>query len=315
MPDCPFGRRLPHLVGCLAKLPRGVAELGPVLLARQLLETSRRFFDLFGERSLLVAAAAALLAGLRPPSLPLGFLLLAPRQLLQLLEQLVELLVGLLLLRALRRLVLVGHLVELELEQVGQVLGHRALPTATAATLLAAHLHLRLVLFFGLLQDLQRLLLGLERALRIGLLQLRLGVLHLRHRLRQKIGDLLERRILLHETAVHPREQAVDLIAQLRLRQREHDRVLAQLVGRHRLAIAIDVEGRRDDLALLLRERADLSAAAAAAAAGARIRLGAAELLPQRTDLQEVDVARLPLAAAGVVVGGARVVGHEVARP
>ena len=179
---------------------------------------------------------------------------------------------------------------------------------------LAPHLHLRLVLFLGLLQDLQRLLLRLERALRIGLLQLRLGVLHLGDGLRQQVRDLLERRILLDQPAVHPRQQALDLVAQLRLRQREHDRVLAHLVGRHRLAIAVDVEGRGDDLPLLLRERADLSAAAASAAA-AGIRLGAPELLAQRTDLEEVDVARLPLAAAGVVVRGARVVGHEVARP
>ena len=135
------------------------------------------------------------LSGLGAPSLALGFLFLPPRQLLQLLEQFVDLLVGLLLLRALRGLVLVGHLVELELEEVSQVLGHgTAAATAAPAALLAAHLHLRLVLFLGVLQNLQRLLFRLERALRIGLLQLRLGVLHLRDGLRQQIGNLLERR-------------------------------------------------------------------------------------------------------------------------
>ena len=45
----PVGRRLPHLVGRLAKLPCGVAELRPVLFPRQLLEAARRLLDLFGE--------------------------------------------------------------------------------------------------------------------------------------------------------------------------------------------------------------------------------------------------------------------------
>ena len=58
-------------------------------------------------------------------------------------------------------------------------------------------------------------------------------------------------------------------------------------------AIALHVEGRRDDLALLLRERLHLAAAAAtatAAAAGPGLRL--AEVLAERTDAQEVQVAR-----------------------
>ena len=64
----------------------------------------------------------------RAPALPLGFLLLPARELLQLLGELVDLLVGLLLRRALRRLVLVGHLVDFELEQIGELVGHPLWP-------------------------------------------------------------------------------------------------------------------------------------------------------------------------------------------
>ena len=42
-------------------------------------------------------------------------------------------------------------------------------------------------------------------------------------------------------------------------------------------------------------------------AAGTSIRLCPLELFAQRTNLEEIDIARLPFAAIGVVVGGARV--------
>ena len=58
--------------------------------------------------------------------------------------------------------------------------------------------------------------------------------------------------------AVHLGQQRLDLLAQPRLRQRDHRGVLAQLVGAHRLAIALDVERRGDDLALLLGQVAHL---------------------------------------------------------
>src|SRR3989304_89007 len=61
----------------------------------------------------------------------------------------VRLLGGLLLVGPLRGLVLVGHLVELELEQVGEVVGDRTRAASAAAALLAAGLHLKLVLFLG----------------------------------------------------------------------------------------------------------------------------------------------------------------------
>ena len=69
-----------------------------------------------------------------------------------------------------------------------------------------------------------------------------------------------------------------------------------------------------DDLALLLRELADLVAAAtAAAAAGHRLRR--LVVLAERPDLHEVDVARRRLRAGhAVVVGRLGVVGDEVAR-
>ena len=292
-------RRPPHRVGRVAQLARRLRQIGAVLLARQLLEPACGFFDLLRQRPLLtVAAAAALLAGQRPLPLALGLLLLPPRQLAQLLHQLVDLLVGVLLLGALRGLVLVGDLVELHLEEIRELLRRRALPAAAAAPAAALHADLHFVLFFGLLQDLQRLLLGLERALRIRGAQLAFRRVHRRHRLRQQLGDLLERGILLDQPAVHARQQSFDLLAQLRLRQRHDDRALLQLLGAHRLPVAVDVEGRGDDLALLLRQRADLVLLPAATAAAPGLRLGALEVLLQRPHLQEVDVARRLLAAA-----------------
>ena len=59
--------------------------------------------------------------GQRLLPLPLGFLLLAPRELAQLLHQRVDLLIGLLLLRALRGLVLVRQLVEILLEELREI--------------------------------------------------------------------------------------------------------------------------------------------------------------------------------------------------
>ena len=79
--------------------------------------------------------------------------------------------------------------------------------------------------------------------------------------------------------------------------------------------VAHDVERRRDDLALLLRELADLLSAAAAATAAAGHRLRRLVVLAERPDLDEVDVARRRLRALhAVVVGRLRVVGDEVAR-
>ena len=303
-----------HRVGGLLHLPRRRGEIGPVLLTRQLFELPRRLLGLLGQRALLIAAAARRLTG-RASALPLEFLLLAPGQFLQLLGQGIDLLLGLAALGPRRRLVLVGHLVHLELEQVGQVFRDRSgLPAAAPAARLAAGLHLHLVLFFGLLQILQRLLLRRHRALGAPHLQLGLGRLHLSRRERQQVGNLLEGRVGRDQARVHAADEPLDLLAQAALRQRQHDRALAQLVGGDRLLLAQHVERAGDDLALLFRERAYLCAAAPAASAPAGLRRGRLELLAERPHAQEVHVARGLLAAARVVVVGARVVGHRVAR-
>ena len=79
--------------------------------------------------------------------------------------------------------------------------------------------------------------------------------------------------------------------------------------------VADDVERRGDDLALLARQLADRLLAAAATAAAARLRLRRLVVLAERPDLHEVDVARRRLRSLHAVgVGRLRVVGDEVAR-
>ena len=254
----------------MTKLPRRLRQLGAVLLARELLQPAGRFVGLVGEIALLLSAASAarlLLPRRGPATLPFGFLFLAPRELLQLLQHLVDLPIGLFGRRLLARLVLVGHLVQFHLEQVGQVLGHlSAATTAAAALLLALDLHLHLVQLFGLLQERQRALLRRQRLLRAGGLKLCLGGLHLRRGLRQQLRDLLECGIL-SEPFVHAPDETVHLLAQPRFRQRDDRGVLAHLLRARLLAIALDVERRRDDLPLLFGQRAHLVVLLSAAAA------------------------------------------------
>ena len=155
-----------------------------------------------------------------------------------------------------------------------------------------------------------------QRTIRTLRLQLLLRGRHLLGRLRQQLRDLLERRIRHHEAAVHALHQAVDLLFQLALRQRQHDHRFAELVGLERLAIALHVERAGDDLPLLLRQRADfLSPAAAATAATTAHRGGRLEVLVERPDAQEIDVARRRFRAGDrVVVGRLGVVRDRVAR-
>ena len=199
----------------------------------------------------------------RGGALPLGFLLLPARQLAQLLRQRVDLLVGLLLVGALRGLVLVGHLVELELEQVGEVV-RRSNPRR----------RLRRHPAGGWSAPESRTLLrpsadaaapaapAATRSSGFCACSCRFGGAHLLGRLRQNLGDPLERRVGLDQPAVHAAHQALHLLPQPRLRQREQHEVLAELRRRIRLPVADDVEGGRDDLPLLLRQRADLGTAA-----------------------------------------------------
>ena len=169
------GRRLPHGVRRFLQLSRGLLQVLTLLLARQLLQPARRLFEFLRELTLGVAAAAARLALAcgRQATLPLGLLLLPARELLQLLGELVDLLVAALLLGALLQLVLIRELVELELEQIGEVLGHLILSAAAAAAA-ALRRHLHFVLLLGVLQQLQRALLGRQRFLRLLALQVRL---------------------------------------------------------------------------------------------------------------------------------------------
>jgi len=243
-----------------------------------------------------------------------GFLLLTTGQFLQLLDQLVDLAIAALLLGALLHLVLIRQLVHLELEQVGEVVGERALlaAAATAAALLLRDL--QLVLLLGVLQQLQRALLRRQRGIGLHRLEVGLGRLHFLRRLGQRLGDLVVGGIDRAEARLQLADELFDLIAQLRLREVEEHHVLAVLLRLGLRLVADDVERRGDDLALLLRELADLLPAAAPAAA-ARLRLRRLVVLLERPDLHEVDVARRrlrPLDRVGV--GRLRVVRHEVAR-
>ena len=222
-----------HRVGGVAQLPRGVGEVLALLIARQFLELARRFLGLFGQRALQIAAVAAGRLARGHAALAFDFLFLPARQLLQLFGELVDLLI-LLLRRGLRvGLVLIRHLVHFHLEQVGEIVRDRSRSAAaTTAAGLASGLHLQLEFLFGLLQELQRHVLGRQRAVRALRLQLLLRRGHLLGRLRQQLRDLLERRIGHHEAAVHALDQAVDLIAQLALRQRQHHHALAELSPR-----------------------------------------------------------------------------------
>ena len=114
-----------------APLPAGSDALARASAA----EPPRRLLEFLRDLTLQIAAAAARLAltRRRESTLPLGFLLLPARQLLQFFGELVDLLVAALLLGALLQLVLVGELVHLELEQVGEIFGHLILAAATAA--------------------------------------------------------------------------------------------------------------------------------------------------------------------------------------
>ena len=106
----------------------------------------------------LTTATRSTLLRLRPPALPLSLLLLPTRELPQPLDQLVDLVVGLLLLPAADGLVLILELVEFELEQVCQVVGIGT--TTTATLLLPTRRDVTFVGFLGLLEPEERFLFG-----------------------------------------------------------------------------------------------------------------------------------------------------------
>ena len=158
----------PHGIGGLLQPARRVHQVGSVGLAREALEPAGRLFGLLRERALARPAAtlrATLTARLAAPAL--GFLLLTPCQLLEPLHQLVDSLVGSLLLATLHRLVLVLEPIQLELEEVGKILGGRP-RSAAAPSATGAHGDLDLfVRLLGPLELLQRALLGWQRVGRV----------------------------------------------------------------------------------------------------------------------------------------------------
>src|SRR5690606_19252472 len=122
----------------------------------------------------------------------------------------------------------------------------------------------------------------------------------------------LERAVRPDDAArAHAADERLDLLAQLALRERERDQVLAELLVRVLLAVALHVERAGDDLALPLHERARLDHVAAAA--GAAHLLGLPVVAAKGPDLDEVDVAGRVLRPGPRVVLDARVVRHEVA--
>ncbi len=329
----PIGRRLPHVVRRFLQ-PTGrvlqvLARLSlPLGFAGQLLELPRRALGFI--RQLTLARSAALATLLQAPGLPLlllGLLQLPARQLTQLLGKLVHLLLLLsallaALLGALLRLVLIRVAVLLELEQIGQLFGHRSAtataPAATAAALLA---DFKLVELLGLLQELQCAVLRRQGVLGLVGLQQSLCLAHLLGGLGQQVGDLAD--VLGRAGAqplAHLLHEFIDFRAELALRETHEDGVFLDLVGRGPGAIALDVERRSDDLPLLFGERARLVLLAAATPASATaaatfLRLRLAHRLVEGPDLDEVDVARRRLRALhGVVVGRLGVVGNRVAR-
>ena len=151
---------------------------------------------------------------------------------------------------AIDRLVLVAELVRIELEQVGEILRVGLLVPATTTALASRNLIL-LERRLGPLQVLEGTLLGRKRVGGVASEQLFFGDLHLLRGLRQLLRDDLEGRVDRRDVALHhAAHERLDRFADAPLREVERREVLAQLVRRRRLAIAIDLERAGDDLAL-----------------------------------------------------------------
>ena len=180
---------------------------------------------------------------LRPSTLPLGLLLLTARELLQLLDQLVDVVVGLLLLPATDGLVLILELVELELEQVGKILG-RLLPTTATATLLILLLgYVSLVRLLSLLKEAQRGLLVGQRVAQLLRREVLLRLGHRLDRLRQDGGHVPEAGIGSRQPPVlHALQECRDLFLQSSLRERHADHVLAELARAVAVLLADEIE-------------------------------------------------------------------------
>jgi len=205
---------------------------------------------LFGEVTLALGAAASgalVLCGTATGAF--GFLLLSPRQLLELFHGLVELMRLFLPFTALHGFVLVLELVQLEFEEVGEVVGIRS--ATPAARLLSAGRDVPLVGFFGLLEPLKRPLLGGQRFPRAFFTQQFLCRLHLPDGLGEHPGDPLELLLGLRDPAVHhPLVERLDLFTHPALRELHADDGLRVVVVGVELPVPLDVEGRRDHISL-----------------------------------------------------------------
>ena len=163
------GRSLTHRVGRVLKTTCCVSEVLPLFaltlgFAAELLELARGLLDFISQRTLAGRTRSAALLAAQPRRL-FGLLQLTTRQLSQAIRDFIHFLRLTLLLRALLHLVLVGHTVQFELEEIGQLRGAPATtaasPTTTAAS--AALLHLEVVQLLGFLQRLQCALFSRQR--------------------------------------------------------------------------------------------------------------------------------------------------------
>ena len=314
----PVRRETAHRVGGLLQLPRDVLEFPVAGLPRQPLQLPRRLLGLLGQVARGIAPAPlSTLLGRGPAALAFQLLLLAAGQLAQLLQRLIDLLVGGLLLAPLHGLVLVAQRIGLEFEEVGQVLraGPPLAAPAAALLLLVLHRHEALVGLFGLLQLAQCALLGRDRAARAQGAQGVDGFIHGLHGDRQRLGDLLEGLVGPGDPAVHdPLGQRLHLGAQALLAVADADDVLLPGAGRVGVPVPYQVEAGRDDLPLQVGQillHAVAAATAAATTASTTPALHLAVVAAVGTDLEEVDVGHR-LAGHGGIVAGNPVVRDEV---
>ena len=281
------------------------------LLAGEAFQLTPELLGLLGELSLASSPTPATLVREPTPqlALPLVLLLLASRQLLEPLQRLVHLLVDPGLPLTPNRLVLVLQLVELQIEEIGEVLrGHLSATAAESST--ERHLDLaesRL----GSLEILERPLLRTESLLRPTREQLLLGSRHLVDRGLQRVPRPLELFAGIEDPASqYPPVQARDLVTQPPLQQREGRHVLGALGRVERRHVAHEPEGRGDDLSLLMRKRG----AGASSSSPAAHLPGLPIDLAERPDLHDEDIRRRGQRPRAAVVARAREVGDEVAR-
>ena len=208
-------RTLPALPACLL--------LAAILAALQLLQLALQVLRLTPQHLLLPALLEARLGTVLRP---VGELLLAARELLELLHRLVDLLIDLLPGRAAARLVLVLFQIHFQLEHLGQVARGAATPAAALG-------HRKLNVDEQVLraqQELQGLLLRSDGVIQAELRQGLGSRLHERGRLLEILRELGEFRIRLGQLArPRPLDKRLGLDHQRALQLGQHRRALAQL--------------------------------------------------------------------------------------